>query len=78
MNYPFDTINFFRLGDNLESIYEKRFALISETSATLADLKNASLKEIDWLYNRLIKKYRDIQEKNNPEKPVTWQKNFKT
>jgi len=52
--YPFELTNFFRLANNLEYIYERKFNLQYYMNLSFRDYDNTYLKELDWQYGKLI------------------------
>lgn len=67
--------DFFLLNDSFEYILDRKFNLQYYLNLSFADHDNTQLKELKWMYGKLIKKIKEEStEKGSQTK--RWQKQF--
>jgi len=57
--------SFFRLANNLKYIYERKFDLKYYLNVSFSDYDNTYLRELDWMYGKLIQTKKDENKERN-------------
>jgi hypothetical protein len=54
------------MGKTLQSILEMQFNFLWYLHMNISDFDNCDLKDLEWMYNKLIQKITKKHESNNP------------